>query len=100
MLSNQTIQKLIQEIRRIAGLECSIWSQEGKCVAATSIKAKPDADSIAEFIAEFEHSGTRETIGKESLFLAEGDMRMFWLWTGRMREQSWPEGSASVIWKA
>ena len=74
MLSNQTIQKLIQEIRRIAGLECSIWSQEGKCVAATSIKAKPDADSIAEFIAEFEHSGTRETIGKESLFLAEGDM--------------------------
>lgn len=73
MLSNQNIQKLVQEIKKIAGLECSIWSEGPKCLAATSIKAKPEVESVAAFIKEFERSGIRETSGEESFFITEGD---------------------------
>lgn len=74
MLSNQNIQKLVQEIKKIAGLECSIWSEGPKCLAATSIKAKPEVESVAAFIKEFERSGIRETSGEESFFITEGDV--------------------------
>ena len=38
MLSNQTIQKLLQEIKRISGYDCSVWNEKAECMAATNIK--------------------------------------------------------------
>lgn len=73
MLANQNIQKLVQEIKKIAGLECSVWNEASQCLAATSIKAKPEAEAVTAFIREYERSGVRETAGRESFFLTEGD---------------------------
>ncbi len=45
MLSNQVLQKVIQDIRRISGLECGIWDASGGCLVMTSQRMrKLDAD--------------------------------------------------------
>lgn len=76
MLSNQTIQKLIQEIKRISGFDCSMWNGKPECLAMTNIKAKPQADAVKELIEKYEKEGVNEMAGEESLFLleSEGDL--------------------------
>ena len=33
MLSNQVLHKIIKDIERISGAQCSVWNMEGKCIA-------------------------------------------------------------------
>ncbi len=45
MLSNQVLQKVIQDIKRISGLECGIWDASGSCLVMTGVRMrKLDAD--------------------------------------------------------
>lgn len=50
MLSNQVIQKVIQEIRRISGLDCSIWNMKIECLAMTNKISKELVDKVSVFI--------------------------------------------------
>ena len=53
MLPNQTLQKLIQEIRQIAGMDCSIWNEKAECLAMTNIKARPQPDEVADLVEAY-----------------------------------------------
>ena len=49
VLSNHTLQKIIADIYEIIGVECSIWSMEGKCLAVSS----GDGSEIKERVRNF-----------------------------------------------
>ncbi len=52
MLSNQVLQKVIQDIKKISGLECGIWDVAGICLAMTDQRVRElDADMQA-FLTE------------------------------------------------
>ena len=71
MLPNQTIQKLIQEIKRISGFDCSIWNEKAECLAMTNVKARPRQADVEELIQQYNSQGKEESTGEESLFLLE-----------------------------
>ena len=71
MLSNQTIQKLIQEIKRISGFDCSIWNEKAECLAMTNVKTKPRQAEVEDLIERYNSQGTEESAGEQSLFLLE-----------------------------
>ncbi len=51
MLSNQVLQKVIQDIKRISGLECGIWDASGSCLAMTGQRMRkldPDVQVFLE----------------------------------------------------
>ena len=50
MLSNQVIQKVIQDMKAISGLDCSIWNAKAECLAMTSIMPKGVGKKIASFM--------------------------------------------------
>ncbi len=51
MLSNQVLQKVIQDIKRISGLECGIWDASGSCLVMTGRRMRElDAD-VQAFLA-------------------------------------------------
>ena len=77
MLSNQTIQKLLQEIKRISGYDCSVWNEKAECMAATNIKAKPQAHAVTALIENYEKTGSQEETGDESLFLVESNEHLY-----------------------
>lgn len=77
MLSNQIIQKMIQEIKTIAGLDCSIWNEKAECLATTNIKTKPDVQRIRELIREYERTGLTRMVEEESLFLMESGQHLY-----------------------
>ena len=70
MLSNQVIQKVIQDIKRISGLECSVWNMKGECMAMTSHVPKTLGKEVSTF-AESELSECQDK--KQSMFLVEDD---------------------------
>ena len=49
VLSNHTLQKIIADIYEIIGVECSVWSMEGKCLAVSS----GDGSEIKERVRNF-----------------------------------------------
>lgn len=77
LLSNQTIQKLLQEIKRISGYDCSVWNEKAECMAATNIKAKPQAHAVTALIENYEKTGSQEETGDESLFLVESNEHLY-----------------------
>ena len=77
MLPNQTLQKLIQEIRQIAGMDCSIWNEKAECLAMTNIKARPQPDEVADLVEAYNSSGREEAVGEESLFLLESGESLY-----------------------
>ncbi len=71
MLPNQTIQKLIQEIKRIAGFDCSIWNEKPECLAMTNVKAQPRQADVEDLIEQYNSQGKEEATAEQSLFLLE-----------------------------
>lgn len=67
MLSNQVIQKVIQDIKHITDLECSIWNAKGECLAMTSIIPKDTGIRVKIFIEKEEEE---QIIEEECLFLS------------------------------
>ena len=49
MLSNQILHKAVQDIKRITGLECAVWSLQGKCMVMTNEKIPAQDKSVGEF---------------------------------------------------
>ena len=69
MLSNQVLQKIIQDMKRITDLDCSVWNEKGECLAMTSIDSRNLNKEVLSFIERFDGS-VKEQITKESgLFL-------------------------------
>ncbi len=62
MLSNQVIQKVIQEIRRISGLECSLWNTKVECLAMTNKISKDLVDKVSAFVEAVLNNDTTEQI--------------------------------------
>ena len=50
MLPNQVIQKIIQDIKRISGLEASVWNAKGECMAMTSTVTKALGERVGNFL--------------------------------------------------
>lgn len=74
MLSNQVIQKVIQEIRRISGLECSIWNMKIECLAMTNKISKELVDKVSSFAEEAMKDNEIEMVeAKEGMFVASED---------------------------
>ena len=56
MLSNQVLHKVVTDIKKIIGLNCSIWSMAGKCLADTSEECKRYKNTVETLIKEIEIS--------------------------------------------
>lgn len=70
LLSNQVIQKVIQDIKQIAGLECSVWNMKNECLAMTSLVPKALNKKVAAFIKVAEENEVTESVNEtESMFL-------------------------------
>lgn len=70
LLSNQVIQKVIQDIKQIAGLECSVWNMKNECLAMTSLVPKALNKKVAAFIKGAEENEVTESVNEtESMFL-------------------------------
>lgn len=70
LLSNQVIQKVIRDIKQIAGLECSVWNMKNECLAMTSLVPKALNKKVATFIKEAEKNEVTESVNEtESMFL-------------------------------
>ena len=59
MLGNQILQKILADISRIIKEDCSVWSAEGKCLAATSDDNNNLADDVAILLADAEDTDVR-----------------------------------------
>lgn len=74
MLSNQVIQKVIQEIKRISGLECSIWNMKVECLAMTNKISRDLVEKVSVFV---EDAGQEETVerveAEEGMFVVMED---------------------------
>ena len=70
LLSNQVIQKVIRDIKQIAGLECSVWNMKNECLAMTSLVPKALNKKVATFIKGAEKNEVTESVSEtESMFL-------------------------------
>lgn len=49
MLSNQVIQKVLQDIKRISGMEASVWNIKGECLAMTVHQQKNLEGDVSKF---------------------------------------------------
>lgn len=52
MLSNQVLQKIIVDIKRILDKDCSVWSDKGKCLAATGAHCEAVQKDVENFLTE------------------------------------------------
>lgn len=68
LLSNQVIQKVIQDMKAISGLDCSIWNAKAECLAMTSIVPKEMGRKIALFMESAARQEMLEHIGREEGF--------------------------------
>lgn len=70
MLPNQVIQRTIQDIKRISGLEASVWNTKGDCLAMTSVVTKMLGGRVEAFLEDSRKQGIVEELEKESGFFA------------------------------
>ncbi len=80
MLSNQVLNRTMSDIYRITGVNCSIWSMEGKCLISTSGEDVSVREKVHTFLENIEmekaESGsirTREKILKKRAFFLVQD---------------------------
>ncbi len=74
MLSNQVIHKIIQDIKRISGLEASVWNASGECLAAAGPVTRALSREVSEVLKECEDQEITEELKKDSgLFLVYED---------------------------
>ncbi len=51
VLANQVLQKIIADIYGIIGIECSVWSMEGKCLAVSSGDGSEVKERVSSFLS-------------------------------------------------
>jgi carbohydrate diacid regulator len=51
VLSNHILQKIISDIYEVTGVDCSVWSMEGNCLAVSGGEEKDVKASVAEFLS-------------------------------------------------
>ena len=96
MLTNQVIQKTIQDIKRVSGYETSLWRADGECMAPSEPETEAIEEQVKSFIGDSEMEDIGERIDDKTALFAiyadsileyvlmltgEGDGRML---TGRM----------------
>ena len=64
MLSNQTLNRIITDIHKIVGTDCSVWSKEGKCLVSTCSGQEKLQANVEKFILADEG----EKVTKQSAF--------------------------------
>lgn len=69
MLSNQVLQKIIQDMKRITDLDCSVWNEKGECLAMTSIDSRNLNKEVHGFIERFDGNSKEQIAGDSGLFL-------------------------------
>lgn len=67
MLSNQVLHKIIADIHKILKVDCSVWSMQGKCLAASCPECSEVESEIAQFLQR-ENMGAMRIIGKIACF--------------------------------
>lgn len=65
MPPNQVIQKIIQDIKRISGLEASVWNAKGECLAMTSTVTKMLGGRVKSFLMNNERQELMEELERE-----------------------------------
>ena len=74
MLSNQVIQKVIQEIKRISGLECSIWNTRVECLAMTNKISRELVEKVSKFAeAAMNEEAVEQAGAEEGMFVVMED---------------------------
>ncbi|MGO5052980.1 PucR family transcriptional regulator [Lachnospiraceae bacterium LCP25S3_G4] len=74
MLTNQILQKSINEMQRITESNVSVWSLEGVCIVTTDAVAKQEEKQILEFIRNTDNNTEDFQITKEiAVFLVKED---------------------------
>ena len=63
MLSNQVLNKIIEDIYKIVGVDCSVWSREGTCLASTC----DEYEKIGEQVEKFQETDTQEKLTKKQI---------------------------------
>ena len=66
MLSNQVLNKILTDIHKIIGVDCSVWSMEGKCLASTCVKIEKIEKKLSVVLMDIELK--EEKITKQSAF--------------------------------
>ena len=64
LLSNQTLNRIITDIHKIVGTDCSVWSKEGKCLVSTCSGQEKLQANVEKFILADEG----EKVTKQSAF--------------------------------
>ena len=52
MLTNQVIQKTIQDIKRVSGYEISLWGADGESMASSASESETLKDKVKSFIED------------------------------------------------
>lgn len=61
MLTNQVLYKIINDIKEIAGLECSVWNMQGTCLAFTEKACEKVVAEVQAFLTELEEYEEKKT---------------------------------------
>lgn len=66
MLSNPVLNKILTDIHKIIGVDCSVWSMEGKCLASTCVNNEKIEKKLSVVLMDIELK--EEKITKQSAF--------------------------------
>ena len=70
MLTNQVIQKTIQDIKRVSGYEISLWGADGESVASSASESEALKDKVKSFIEDSEMEDISERADEETALFA------------------------------
>lgn len=70
MLTNQVIQKTIQDIKRVSGYEISLWGADGESVASSASESEILKDKVKSFIEDSEMEDISERADEETALFA------------------------------
>lgn len=73
MLSNQVLQKTINDISEITGARCSVWSMEGRCLVMTDSQNRGLEEKVLQFLADAEEM-EEWIMPDEAMFLVREEM--------------------------
>ena len=70
MLTNQVIQKTIQDIKRVSGYETSLWGADGESMASSASESETLKDKVKSFIEDSEMEDISERTDEETALFA------------------------------
>lgn len=70
MLTNQVIQKTIQDIKRVSGYEISLWGADGESMASSASESETLKDKVKSFIEDSEMEDISERADEETALFA------------------------------